>query len=109
MTTLVKIQRKGQMTLPTQLRAAIGIEEGDLVEARLHRGRIVITRKPEAGHPLRNSAADEPTPAQRRIIDARLDKAEADLRAGRVSPAYASPQEFLRDLHRKARRLKKAE
>ncbi len=32
MTTLVKIHRKGQMTLPSRLRAAIGVGEGDVVE-----------------------------------------------------------------------------
>src|ERR1035438_212318 len=39
MTALVKIHRKGQMTLPTKLRSLAGISEGDLVEAELERGR----------------------------------------------------------------------
>ncbi len=43
MTTLVKIHRKGQMTLPTRLRSLAGIAEGDLVEAKYQRGKIVIT------------------------------------------------------------------
>jgi len=32
MTTLVKIQRKGQMTLPSSFRQAMGVAEGSLVE-----------------------------------------------------------------------------
>jgi AbrB family looped-hinge helix DNA binding protein len=45
MTALVKIHRKGQMTLPSRLRSAIGVAEGDLVEASIQRGRIVLTPK----------------------------------------------------------------
>jgi AbrB family looped-hinge helix DNA binding protein len=45
MTTLVKIHRKGQMTLPSRLRDAIGVAEGDLVEASVQRGKIVLTPK----------------------------------------------------------------
>ena len=33
MNALVKIHRKGQMTLPSRLRTAVGVAEGDLVEA----------------------------------------------------------------------------
>ena len=43
MTAIVKVHRKGQMTLPTRLRALAGIPEGYLVEAAFRRGKIVIT------------------------------------------------------------------
>jgi AbrB family looped-hinge helix DNA binding protein len=45
MTSLVKINHKGQMTLPSRLRSAIGVTEGDLIEASVRRGRIVLTPK----------------------------------------------------------------
>jgi AbrB family looped-hinge helix DNA binding protein len=45
MTAFVRIHRKGQMTLPSRLRSAIGIADGDLMEATVHRGRIVLTPK----------------------------------------------------------------
>ena len=43
--SLVKIHRKGQMTLPARLRALAGIGEGDFVEAAFLSGKIVITPK----------------------------------------------------------------
>ena len=46
MPTLVKIHRKGQMTLPSRLRSAIGVSEGDVVEATVKQGKIVLTPKP---------------------------------------------------------------
>jgi AbrB family looped-hinge helix DNA binding protein len=45
MTMLVRIHRKGQMTLPSRLRSAIGITDGDLVEATVHRGKILLLEK----------------------------------------------------------------
>ena len=67
MSTLVKIHRKGQMTLPTRLRTLAGIAEGDLVEAAFSRGKIVITPKlvidrsqfPTGGRRAHTSAAPQ--------------------------------------------------
>jgi AbrB family looped-hinge helix DNA binding protein len=87
MSTFVKLQRKGQVTIPTRLRAQLGLADGDLVEARAHRGRIVLTPKLIVDR--------EYTPAQRRAIDARLAKAEADIEAGRVSKPFSNHSEFI--------------
>ena len=76
MTTVVKIHRKGQMTLPTRLRSLAGISEGDLVEATFRRGKIIITPKAPIDLSAFPTADDEYTPAQRRMIDAQLDEAE---------------------------------
>ena len=64
MSTIVKVQRKGQVTIPTRLRVQLGLVDGDLVEARAERGKIVLTPKMIVDR--------EYTPAQRRVIDARL-------------------------------------
>jgi AbrB family looped-hinge helix DNA binding protein len=45
MTSLVKIDRKGQMILPIHLRHAVGIAAGDMVEAKVERGKIVLTAR----------------------------------------------------------------
>jgi AbrB family looped-hinge helix DNA binding protein len=95
--SLVKVQRKGQVTIPTRLRAQVGLRDGDLVEARAHKGKIVLTPKLVVDR--------EYTPAQRRVIDARLAKAEADIKAGRVSKAFSSHSEFIADLHSAAAKL----
>ena|ERR1035437_6289163 len=105
MTTLVKIHRKGQMTLPSRLRSLAGIMEGDLVEAIFKHGKIVITPKLVIDRSQFPSADDEYTPAQRRIIDARLAKADADIKSGRVSRVFDTHAEFIADLHKEAKRL----
>src|SRR5439155_15059550 len=87
MTSLVKTQRKGQVTLPSRLRAALGVGEGDLVEASVHRGKIVLT-------PKFPNADDEYTPEDRRMIDGRLAKAMAEVKKGNVSPAFATIAEL---------------
>jgi AbrB family looped-hinge helix DNA binding protein len=43
MTTLVKIHRKGQMTLPSSFRVAMGVSEGSLVELSLKNGRAIMS------------------------------------------------------------------
>lgn len=102
MTTIVKIHRKGQMTLPSRFRAAIGVAEGDLVEASLQRGKIVLTPKLLIDRSRFPTADDEYTPVQRRRVDARLAKAEADIATGRVSKAFTDHDEFIADLHKAA-------
>ncbi len=97
MSSIVKVQRKGQVTIPTRLRAQLGLVDGDLVEARAHRGRIVLTPKIIVNR--------EYSPAQRRVIDARLAKAEADIKAGRVSQAFSNHSEFVADLRNAAAKL----
>jgi len=94
MGTIVKVQRKGQVTIPTRLRVQVGLADGDLVEARAHRGRIVLTPK--------HIVHREYRPAQRRVIDARLAQAEADIKAGRVSKAFSNHREFIASLHNAA-------
>lgn len=51
------------------------------------------------------NCGDEYTPAQRRIIDARLAEADADIKAGRVSKAFSDHGEFIADLHKAAAKL----
>lgn len=42
---LVKVIRHGQITLPANLRDALGLQEGDYLEAALEDGRIVLKPK----------------------------------------------------------------
>ncbi len=93
MSATTRIQNKGQVTIPTRVREQAGLIKGDLVEFSFQRGKIVITPKTvidRAGFP---NADDEYTPEQRRVIDARLDKADADIKAGRVHGPFASAKE----------------
>jgi len=69
MTAVVKIQRKGQVPLPTRMRSAVGLAEGDLIEASVQRGKIVLTPKMAIDRSMFPTADSDYTPAQRRIID----------------------------------------
>jgi len=95
--SIVKVQRKGQVTIPTRLRAEVGLLDGGFVEATAHMGKIVLTPKLIVDR--------EYTPAQRRVIDARLTKAEADIKAGRVSEKFSNHSKFIVDLHSAAAKL----
>jgi AbrB family looped-hinge helix DNA binding protein len=106
MTTLVKIHRKGQVTLPSRLRDAIGVAEGDVVVATVRRGAIVLTPKPSIDRSKFPDAAGEYSSEQRRIIDARLDKATEQLKSGHVSPAFETAAEFEASLKAEAKKLK---
>ena len=95
MATLVKIHRKGQMTLPSRLRSALGVADGDVVEAKLWRGKILITPKTVIDRSQFPHADDEYTPEQRRIIDARLAKSEEDLKKGRSYGPFNTADEMI--------------
>jgi len=109
MTTLVRIHRKGQMTLPTRLRALAGIAEGDLVEAAFQRGKIVLTPKLVIDRSKFPTAGDEYTPEQRKIIDAQLAEGLAEIRAGQTVGPFKNGGEiaaFLKKRKLDARRTK---
>ena len=95
--SIIRVQPKGQVTIPTRLRAQVGLRDGDVVEAQAHKGKIVLTPRPVFDR--------EYTPSQRRVIDARLAKAEADIKAGRLSKAFSEHSGFIAELHKAAAKL----
>ncbi len=108
MTTLVKIHRKGQMTLPVKLRSMAGISEGDLVEAAFQRGKIVITPKLVIDRSEFANADEDYTPAQRRKIDARLAKSDEDIKHGRVYGPFHTADEMAASIEANIKKLRTA-
>ena len=51
-------------------------------------------------------ADDEYTPEQRRTIDARLAKADEDIKHGRVYGPFDTHAEFIASLHKEAKKLR---
>ena len=100
MSTVSKIQEKGQVTIPTRVRHQAGLSKGDLVEFSFYRGKIVITPKAVIDRSQFPNADDEHTPAQRRIIDARLDESEKDFKAGRSYGPFDTPDEAIKFLRK---------
>ena len=102
MGSTTRIQRKGQVTIPTRVRERAGLNRGDLVEFSYQRGKIVITPKVVIDRSKFPSSDKEYTPAQRRAIDARLAKSDEDIKQGRVYGPFESHAEFLAALHKQA-------
>ncbi len=73
---IVKIRRKGQRTLPTGVRTVLGLAAGELVDVKVSGRRIIVTPTLVVGRSKFPTAVDEYTPEQRRIVDARLIRAE---------------------------------
>src|SRR5437016_5542786 len=103
MTTIVKVHRKGQMTLPIRLRALAGIVEGDLVEAAFQRGKIIITPKLVIDRSQFPSADAEYTPAQRRAINRSIAQSEKEYKQGKGFGPFNTHDEFIASLHKQSK------
>jgi AbrB family looped-hinge helix DNA binding protein len=95
MNTTAKIQHKGQVTIPTSVRRQAGLSKGDLVNFAFRRGQIVITPRMVIDRSQFPNADDEYTPAQRRIIDARLDESEEQLKNGLGYGPFDTAEEMI--------------
>ncbi|MFN7932434.1 MAG: AbrB/MazE/SpoVT family DNA-binding domain-containing protein [Bryobacteraceae bacterium] len=74
--SLVTVKNKFQVVIPQQVREELGINMGDVLEARADNGRLVFV--PKTVLVLDRDAlpsADEYTPQQREQINARLKEA----------------------------------
>ena len=100
-TTLVKVQHKGAVTIPTHLRNQAGIAQGDMMEVSFHRGKIILVPKVAVDRSNFPNANDEYTPAQRRVIDARLAKAE---KSGRSLGPFNSADEAIKSIKRELKK-----
>ena len=91
MTTILKMAGKGQVTIPSRLRAEIGITGRGLLKASARRGSILLT-------PVVDDS--EYTPQQRRMIDARLALSAEDIKAGRTYGPFDSVREMVASMKR---------
>ena len=90
---------KDGLVVPPSVRRQADIRNGDRVESRVSGGVIDIA-------PRLPPAADECTPAQRRVIDRALSKGLADIERGRVQGPFASHEEFTVSLHKEVGKLR---
>ena len=81
------------LVVPPSVRRRAGIKAGDRLEFEASRGVITIRKSQQVED-------DEYTPAQRRIIDARLAEAAEDVRAGRVYGPFDTHRELMASLKR---------
>jgi AbrB family looped-hinge helix DNA binding protein len=111
-TTLVKVQHKGQVTIPSRLRQQAGIAEGDIVEATFQRGHIILTPKVVIDRSAFSNADEEYTPAQRRSVNARLARADKEIKNGRAFGPFENADDMIasiqQELKKRAAARKKA-
>ena len=81
MGTLVRVQHKGQMTIPRTVRSAVGLAAGDMVDVRAIGNKIVITPQLVIDRSKFPTADDEYTPEERRTLDT-LDASLAESEKG---------------------------
>jgi len=86
---IVKVIRNGQITLPKEFRDALGINEGQILEAEIEESRIIL--KPlafvERGSVLSSKGKEK------------VKEAIEDIKRGEVSKVYDDVDEMIRDLN----------
>jgi len=95
----VTVKNKNRLVVPASVQRRARIKTGDRLEFKVSGG--VITIIPELP-----TADDEYTPKQRRAIDARLAKSEAELKAGRSFGPFDTANEMI--AHMKGQLKKRA-
>ena len=78
------MKTKGQVTLPSAIRERAGLNVGDLLEAKLEKGRITLTPKSQ--------------------LDGRLEEGLEDIRRGRTYGPFDTPDEMIESLQRNIKR-----
>jgi bifunctional DNA-binding transcriptional regulator/antitoxin component of YhaV-PrlF toxin-antitoxin module len=98
MTVTVKNRTKTPLVVPPSVRRKAGHRNGEDLEFRVSGAVITIL-------PKLPTADDEYTPAQRRVIDARLKKSLDEVRRGHTAGPFNTADEMVASLKRE---LKKA-
>jgi AbrB family looped-hinge helix DNA binding protein len=78
---LVRVKQKFQVTIPSEIREQLHLEEGGFLEAKMERGRIVLTPK---------------AVVDRAAVDAAIAEGLEDVRKGRVTAPFKNAKEFRR-------------
>ena len=97
----ITIKQRADLVVPSRVQRQAGIKPGDRVEFKVAGGVITII-------PKLPRADDEYTPEQRRIIDARLAKADEDIKHGRVYGPFNTAAEMAASIEAKIENLRAA-
>jgi bifunctional DNA-binding transcriptional regulator/antitoxin component of YhaV-PrlF toxin-antitoxin module len=85
---LVSVKNKYQVVIPREVREAVGVEVGDLLEAKAEAGKITFTPKS--------------------VVDRGVAESLADFAAGRSYGPFKTDKELISSLHRETAREPKA-
>ena len=92
----LKIVRNGNLTIPSAWRKALGIADGDFVNAEMVDGQIVL-------RPAKVVDAEDAWFYTKAWQEGEAE-ADRDIAEGRVAGPFSSGDELIRALHRKSRR-----
>jgi bifunctional DNA-binding transcriptional regulator/antitoxin component of YhaV-PrlF toxin-antitoxin module len=84
---IVTVKNKTPLIVPDKIRRRAGFKPGEEVEFRASGGVITITPRVE-------TAEDEYTPEQRKVIDREIRKGMRDIEAGRFYGPFSSVNEM---------------
>jgi AbrB family looped-hinge helix DNA binding protein len=84
--SLVKVRPNGQVTLPSSLRERAKLNVGDLLEAKLEKGKITLT------------------PAS--LIDRHIAESQEQINKGQFYGPFYTAEEMIESLHRNGKRSK---
>ena len=76
--SIVAVKSKYQIVIPAKVREQVGIKVGDLLEAKVERGKITFTPKS--------------------LVDREIAEGLEDIRKGRTYGPYDSPEEMIQAL-----------
>lgn len=84
--SIVRVKTKYQVTLPAWVRRQAGVKIGDILDAQVEKGQIVLTFKD--------------------IVDRRLALAVEDVRAGRTYGPFKTAEEMIASLEQNVKKLR---
>ncbi len=93
----ITVNEKTRELFPAAVRRQAGFKLGDQLEVRVSGGIVSFI-------PTLPSADDEYTPAQRRVVDTRLAKADEDIRSGRVYGPFNTATEMIASMKAESRK-----
>lgn len=97
----IVVKKRTDLVVPTSVQRRAGIKAGDRLEFKVSGGVITIL-------PKRPRADDEYTPEQRRSIDARLARADEDIKHGRVYGPFNTAEEMAASIEDNIKNLRAA-
>ena len=83
---LVTVKNKYQVVIPQKVREAIGVAVGDILEAKVERGKITLTPKS--------------------VLDRDIYEAIKEIEAGHVHGPFSTADEALAVLHAEAKKVR---
>ncbi len=85
--SLVSVKNKFQIVIPAKVRKQAGIKVGDLLEAKVERGKLTFVPKS--------------------VIDRGIAESLEDIKQGRVYGPFDTAEEAIASLHRNAKKLRR--